>query len=191
MIEINLLPEDLKIRVSKRRIGIESRNLAYLVPAVFGILLFAHICLAGLTILKHWQYSALNNKWQKLKPQQEMLSGFKGQYDVLSSNTQAIQQLNRRRVNWAEKLNKLSLKVPSGIWFNELSGTRTEIVLKASVISLQKEEMGLINKFMDNLRNDAGFFQDLNNLELSSVQRRSLGGYDIVDFVLTGRLKPR
>ncbi len=191
MIEINLLPEKLKVNLRKRKIGIESQRLLSFVPLLFGLLICIHVYLAALAILKHWQYGALDKKWDSLTPQREMLKNFKEQYDVLSFSTQAAQQLNSRRLNWPEKLNKLSLNLPSGIWFNEMLVSQTELVLKASVISLQKEEMGLINKFIDNLKNDTGFFRDFNKLELGSLQRRSLSGYDIVDFILTGTLKPR
>jgi len=56
------------------------------------------------------------------------------------------------------------------------------------LISLQKEEMNLLNKFIDSLKKDNMFFKDFSALDLSSVQIRSLGGYDILDFSLTGIL---
>jgi Tfp pilus assembly protein PilN len=100
-----------------------------------------------------------------------------------------IQQLIGQRINWAEKLNKLSLNLPSGVWFNEIQVNSKEFILKASVISLQKEEMNLINAFIDNLKNDKDFFKDFNNLELNSAQKRVIGGYDVTDFILVGILK--
>lgn len=169
----------------------QSRNLLDFIPLAFGILMLAHIYLAAASIVKYCQYKALDNKWNKLQPQRDRLDKFKGQYDVLSSAAQAVRKLDSMRLNWSEKLNKLSLNLPSGVWFNELSVSRAEFVLRASVISLQKEEMALINKFINNLKNDAGFFKDFNNLEISLIQRKVIGGYDIVDFTLTGKTKPQ
>lgn len=186
------MPEELKTNIKKgKKLGIRPEQLIHLIPLAFGILISVHIYLSAAGVIKHYRYNALDKKWKKLQPEREMLNNFKSQYDVLSSNTQAIQQLNSRRLTWSEKLNKLSLDLPSGIWFNEILVSPAELVVKASVISLQKEELGLINKFIDNLKNDAGFFRDFNNLELSSIQRRLIGGYDIVDFILTGKLKSR
>lgn len=191
MIEINLLSEALKVKPKFKKIGIgiESRYLVYLMPLVFVILIFAHIYLVTLNIIKHQQFSMLNNKWQKLTPQRQMLENFKKEHELLSGDAKAIQQFSAQMTTWSEKLNKLSLNLPSGIWFNEFALTQKDFTLKGSVVSLQKEEIALINKFMDNLKNDSIFFKDFNNLELSSAQRKVIGGYEIVDFVLKGTLK--
>jgi Tfp pilus assembly protein PilN len=149
-----------------------------------------HVFLAAAGLFKSYQLKVLNNKWNKLAPQREMLKNLTKEYEVLSADARIIQQLNLRRLNWAEKVNKLSLDLPAGIWFNELSFSRKDFILKGSVISLQKEEMNLVNKFIYNLKKDVAFFKDFSNLELSSVQIRTVGGYDIFDFVLAGKLNP-
>jgi hypothetical protein len=56
---------------------------------------------------------------------------------------------------------------------------------------LEKEEVGLINKLLDNLKVLPEFSKDFSSLELSNVQKRNVGGYDIADFVLVGALKTR
>ena len=192
MIEINLLPEELKVKTKRLgKVSIESKYFLYLIPLVFAVLILAHICLAAVGIVKSLQFSQLNNKWKKLQPQRELLNNLKKEYDVVASNAELIQELNSRRLNWSEKLNRLSQDLPSGIWFNEILVSRQDFVLKASVVSLQKEEMGLINKFMDSLKNDTRFLIDFNKLELGLVQKKSVGGYDVVDFILTAKLRAK
>jgi len=187
MIEINLLPQELKIK--SKKVGLEPSYFLYLVPLLFGILICVHVYLAVLGIAKNCQFHALNNRWQKVAPQRKTLEDFKKEHELLSSDAKIVQQLTAQRINWSEKLNKLSLNLPSGIWFDEIIVTSLDFTLRGSVISLQKEEFGLINKFINNLKNDKGFFKFFNNLELSSVQRRVIGGYDVVGFVLVGTLK--
>lgn len=165
--------------------------LLYLIPLVFAVLLLAHIFLAVAGIIKGFQFNALNNKWNKLMPERQALRSLTREYETSSASAAVIRQLNMRRLNWSEKLNALSLNLPAGIWFNELSLARKDFILRGSVISLQKEEMSLLNKFVDNLKKDPGFFKDFQNLELNSAQARTIGGYDIFDFILTGRLKSR
>ena len=192
MIEINLLPEELKVKTKRLgKVSIESKYFLYLIPLVFAVLILAHICLAAVGIVKTFQFSQLNNKWKKLQPQRELLNNLKKEYDVLASNAKLIEELNSRKLNWSEKLNRLSLDLPSGIWFNEILVSRKDFVLKASVISLQGEEMSLINKFINSLKNDTRFLKDFNNLELGLVQKKSVGGYDVVDFILTAKLKAK
>ncbi len=191
MIEINLLPEELKPKTRKiGKVSIKSKSFLYLFPLVFAVLILVHICLAAGAIVKISQFSILNNKWKKLQPQRELLNNLKKEYDVLASTAKLIEELNSRRNNWSEKLNRLSLDLPSGIWFNEITVSQKEFVLKASAVSLQKEEMSLINKFIESLKNNTAFTRGFNNLELSSVQRKSIVGYDVVDFILTAKLNP-
>jgi len=192
MIEINLLPEEGKVKT--RRIGkisIESKYLLYLVPIVFAVLILVHICLAALGIVKSLQFSQLDNKWKRLEPQRELLNNFKKEYDVVTSGAKVIQELNSRRLNCAEELNRLSLNLVSGIWFNEILLSRKDFVLKASVVSLQKEEMSLINKFIDSLKKDTCFLRDFDSLEFGSVEKKSVGVYDVVDFIVTAKPKAR
>ncbi len=192
MIEINLLSEESKVKTKRvGKVSIESKYFLYLIPLVFAVLILAHICLAAVGIVKSLQFSQLNNKWKKLQPQRELLNNLKKEYDVVASNAKLIQELNSRRLNWSEKLNRLSLNLPSGIWFNEILVSPKDFVLKASVISLQKEEMSLINKFIGSLKNDTRFLSNFDKLELGSVQKKSVGGYDVVDFILTAKLKTR
>jgi len=190
MIEINLLPEESKVKTKRiGKVSIESKYFLYLIPLVFAVLILVHICLAAVGIAKNFQFSQLNSKWKKLEPQKELLNNLKKEYDVVASGAKVMQELDSRRLNWSEKLNRLSQDLPSGIWFNEILVSRKDFVLKASVVSLQKEEMSSINKFIDSLKNDTRFLRDFDKLELGSVQKKSVGGYDVVDFILTAKLK--
>ena len=192
MIGINLLPEESKVKTKRvGKVTIESKYFLYPIPIVFAVLILLHICLSTVGIVKSFQFSQLNNKWEKLKPQRELLNNLKKEYDVLASDAKLIQELNSRRTNWSEKLNRLSQDLPSGIWFNEILASQKDFVLKASVVSLQREEMSLINKFIDSLKNDTRFLRDFNKLELGPVQKKSVGGYDVVDFILTAKPKAR
>lgn len=190
MIEINLLPGELKVK-SKKLPHIETKYLFYLIPLVLGILIFIHIYLFVIGIAKNCQFAALNNKWQQLAPQKKALEEAEKGYELLSADAKMMQQLTSQRIIWSEKLNKLSLNLPSGVWLNEVKFTPKEFILTGSVVSLEKEEITLINKFMANLKNDTGFFKDFANLELNSVQKKTVGAYEIADFVLTGTLKQK
>jgi Tfp pilus assembly protein PilN len=190
MIEINLLPEELKVKT--RRIGVtfEKKQILLILPFILGTLICVHIYLAALFITKNNQLRLLNNRWKDLEPQRKELEDFNKEYGIESADTLIlIQRLLSQRINWSEKLNKLSLHLPSGIWFNEISITSDGFTLQGSVISLAKDEMGLINRFFDSLKNDSSFFGDFSNMELTSVQKKIIGGYDITDFVLQGALK--
>lgn len=186
MIEINLLPQELKVKLEKAgKISWEPKYLLYLIPLVFAVLISAHVYLACVSIAKNIHLSVLNSKWSRLNPQRELLNNLKKEYETTLTSSNLMKELDRRRLNCSERLNRLSLDVPSGIWFNEISLSQKEFVLKASVVSLEKEEMSLIKRFMDTLKTDTRFLEGFSSLELGLLQKKSIGGYDIVDFTLT------
>lgn len=198
MIEINLLPEELRNKIVKANkpesvpgAGLEPKHFLLIIPLIFAFLLSAQL-IAGLTgIVRFSRLNALNGKWKSLSSDRKALEEFSDKYSLVSGDEQVIQQLLRDRIIWSEKLNKLSLYLPSGVWFEELSANQKELVLKGAVISLNKEELNLINQFIARLKNDPVFFKDFNTLELGSAQKNTLGSYDITEFNLNSTLKAK
>lgn len=185
MIEINLLPEESRIKA--RRTGkfpLGAEYLLYVIPIALGALIFIHVALGAVIIAENMQLNGLDKNWKGLQPKRELLKTF-------TSDVGLARELEGRRLAWSDKLNCLSLDLPSGVWFNEITASRKELVLKASAVSLQKDEMKLIKKFIDALKNDARFMKGASSVELGSVQKRQLGGYDVVDFLLTAKLKAK
>jgi Tfp pilus assembly protein PilN len=193
MIEINLLPAELRVAHKSKKISIDFKpnKLLSFIPILVGLIVLIHIFLAIGEAVKASQYRTLKNKLLKLEPQRKELEDFNKEHTILLQDAQTIQQMIGQRIIWSQKLNRLSMDLPSGIWFSDLAVTQKDFTLLASAVSLNKEEMNIITKLIDNLKNDPVFIQDFNSLELNSVQRRGIGGYDVIDFILTGALKPK
>jgi len=189
MIEINLLPEELRAR--KIKSGFDRKYLLLIIPLAAVILIVVHIYLTAMLVAKNYQAGVYAKKWKSLESDRNRLEKLKKESTVALQDVKAIQDIVAKRINWSEKLNKLSLSLPSGVWFNEVSVGEKDLVLKSSVISLQKGELNLINTFIEKLKSDRGFFDDFEGLELGNVQRRVLGGYEVVDFTLTGKIKQK
>lgn len=192
MIEINLLPQELK-KILKKQVTSDRKikRIFYIAVLVFGILIFIHIILLNIAIMKKIQFATLNNKWQQRKLDWQAVENFKKGIQGTGEDAQIIPQLMNKRMLWAKKINQLSLNLPSGVWFNEITITPKGFILKASVVSLQKEDMNLVNQFIDNIKKDTEFFKDFQNLELNYVQGRTVGGYDVTDFTIQGALKAK
>jgi len=199
MIEINLLPEELRVKiktksaeystVTKPAAFSQEQLFVYAIPILLFVLVCAHIYFVVISISKNNQLVALNRKWVELAPQKKGLDEFNNEYSSVSQDASLAQLLTGKRILWAEKLNKLSLNLPSGVWFNEITINAKDIVIQGSVISFAKEEVNLINKLLENLKEDSEFSKDFVSFELSNVQKKNVGGYDIADFILTGALK--
>lgn len=191
MITINLLPEELKVKPKEKKgpFQFKTRYVLYVMPLVLGVLILTHLYLGIDAILKKGHLEILNRRWKGLEAQRKLAEEFNKEYSLNSQDSQAVQQLRRDRINWSEKLNKISLYLPSGAWLNEISVAGSEFALQGSIISLLRNEMSLITQFIDRLKKDPVFFEDFNNLELRSTQTRKIGSYDITDFVLGGSVR--
>jgi len=201
MIQINLLPEELKTKTKGRNLDpaiikdplvlIKERLFIYAIGAILALFILAHFYFAVPLIFKNRQWVSLNQKWLNSAVQKKEVDEFNREFSASFQDAGVLTQLSRQRILWAQKLNALSLYLPAGVWFNEILLSSNSLTIKGSVISLQKEEVGLINRLLHNLKATFEFSKDFSSFELSNVQKRSLGGYDIADFVLVGALKPR
>ncbi len=189
MIEINLVPEEFKVKIKKSAVSLDSKKILYLILLGCSMLLCVHIFLAISNISLNYKYKTLNAKWITLEPQIKALEENNKENSLLRDDDLILQKLVKERVNWADKLNKLSLHLPSGIWFNEITLLNKEFTLKAAVVSVERSEMGLINKFLLGLRNDKVFSREFKSLELGPIKREKFGSYDTSSFSLTGSLK--
>jgi len=203
MIEINLLPEESRVKTKTKTKDLEHETVAksavfspqqlfiYAIPILLGVLICTHVYFLVISMVKNGQLVALNRKWMELEPQKKLLDEFNNQYSATSADASLAQLLTSKRILWAQKLNQLSLNLPSGVWFNEITIKVKDIVIQGSVISLAKEEVSLINKLLENLKADSEFSKDFTSFELSNVQKKNIGGYDIADFTLIGTLKAK
>lgn len=188
MIEINLLPEELRPRIVKGG-SVDAKAVLGSIPLVIGALVVVNILLWVFLLIREVELGMLNAKWEKLQPQQQLIDNSRRESAELSADAKLTRELLEQRIAWGEKLNKLSLYLPSGVWFKELSVSAGEFLLKGSVISLEKEEMTLVNTFVSSLKKDPVFVKNFGLIEVSSVQKRLVGSYEVADFVITAPLK--
>lgn len=182
MIEINLLPQEL--RVKEKTAKFEIRNLLYLLPVVLACLLLMHLYFLITDLALGRSFTTLKNKLSAIEPKKKELEKIS-----LTADDLTVRQFVKETITWAEKLNILSARVPSGIWFNELALSDKEFTLKCSVFSLEKQEMSLINKFLNGLKEEINFIGDFKTIELGPAQRETIGSYDVLKFTLNGKIK--
>ena len=185
------MPEDLKTQPKKNSftVGSQIQLIIYGALLAVSILVILNLYLLISNTLAGGELKALNSKWVNLETQRKTLDVFQKEKSVFASNDKLMQQILVNRISWSEKMNKLSLKLPSGVWFNELVANRKELVIKGSMFSTEKQEVFSLNKFVDDLKADPKFSKEFEKIEISSLQRKRIGGYDVVDFVLSAKLK--
>jgi len=132
MIEINLLPEELKKKEPKfKKFGLSAINLDSVnikkIPLVkIGIVAIAvlaafHLALFLVGIDSKASLNSLSKKNRALSPKKAEADSLKNELDLINKKVTAIDGLMVKRFGWAKKLNSLSDAVTPGIWLAELS----------------------------------------------------------------------
>lgn len=183
MIEINLLPEELSVKKEKE---IPLQLIVYGLVGIFALILIVHLFLLLTGVMKIHKLKSLEKRWTLLTSQHPQLEAWRKQYATSSQETQGINKLLKDRLTVFDKMQVLSKVLPNGIWFNQITLKDKNLRLEGCVISLKKDHLSLLNLYLSNLKKERGFFQ---NLELGSVKMRSVSGYEIMDFILTGKLQ--
>ena len=174
MIEINLLPKELK----KKKIKLELPNIKF-TPIIIGVvafIVFVQLVLSvTLMIKKGYTLKRLEAKWTVFEPKSKELLAMNEQLESLTRKVKNIDSLVAKRLSWTKKLNDLSDLMTPGVWLNSLSidevGGRKILSLKGSVSSSGMDEAALIGKFMKNLKENKSFFKDFSEIALGTIQK--------------------
>lgn len=189
MIEINLLPDEFKVKEEKLVVLQLRQVFLFAVPALFGLLIVLHLYLGGLLLFRSLQYKLLYKKWTQVSLERKRVNEWKRQYNISSKQTEQMDRLLAQRITVSDKMQILSQALPYGIWFNHLNLKHNEFRLRGSVVSKRKDQLHLLNIFLKRLKEDKTFFKDFTRLELGHMSMRMLGGFSVMDFVLEGSLK--
>lgn len=126
MIEINLLPEELRKRKRiEPKIGITNIDLEkipFIKIVIFtaGIVIAIQIAVFGLGIFGKLIFGSLEKKYKQVLPGKQEAEQLKLQVSKMSKKVSAIDELMVRRFSWAKKLNDLSDSLTPGIWLTQL-----------------------------------------------------------------------
>lgn len=199
MIEINLLPEAL--RVKKKRV-LTLPNLP-LIPIGIGIAVFLiiiHLILITGIQVKKMVFSSLNGKFSSLSDSSFSAEALEVKLKDVSSKVGIVENILNSRFHMAKKLNDLSDSVVSGIWLKDIEVKKEEVPFEkrdvkeslaiegSSIISGAGAD-GFIGKFVNSLKENASFSADFDEIELSSVERAKIKGTEIMNFVIICHFK--
>lgn len=213
MIEINLLPAELRKKKKKKVPSFEFSFNKKIPLVVFGGLVLFHLLFISLNTVTKIRLKSLKNNWQGISLKREKLNQIKAELKEVNAKIPLIEQLMRDRILWSRKLNQISELAVPGVWLNELSLeikeealprpiARTKVktpaakpkvlkylIIEGSCASRGKDEPALIGRFMQNLKSDASFSSDFTGIELGPIKERRIEQIEVMDFILTGRFK--
>lgn len=186
MIEINLLPEELRKKKSEPFLNLdlgEKKLKLFIGGAAAGLLIFIIIMLSLGSFVRKNQINSLLARERGFSGKLSEIEAVNKEIAVLKAKMAALDQLTKRKFLWAEKLNQLSDLVLPGIWFTRVcTDSENRLIIEGSVVSKSEEAMAFVGKLMKNLKDDQQFFKDFKNIKLESVQRKNKEEKDVVDF---------
>lgn len=186
MIEINLLPEEMrKRRSSSFKLDLEIVDrVKFLAGGIaLGALILLVIIFSIGSSLRKKQIIRLVAEEQKFDPQRSKVEKVDKEISVLKTKINVLREITKRKFLWAEKLDEVSDLVLPGIWFTKIyTDSENRLIMHGSVISKKEEAMASVGKFMKNIREHRSFFEDFSDIKLETVQRKSIDGRDVVDF---------
>jgi Tfp pilus assembly protein PilN len=188
LIEINLLPENIRPKKDKTLTVSSKQVLSYLfIGAV--ILVAINLIILSLSFSLRVNIFGLNKKLSKIQPQLQKMQEAERQLQQSQEKMRLAQNLVLNRILWSQKLNIIADTLAQGAWLRYIGVKQNSFNMDGSCVSLKGEEINIIKNLIDTLKEDANFFRDFDNLELKSVQRRLIGGIEVVDFNFVGNIK--
>jgi len=186
MIEINLLPEELRKKKSEPcfNLNIEAGKLKFWIGGgVVGILILIVTTLFLGSFIRKAQINSLLAREKNFSSKLSQIDSVNKEIAVLKAKMNILDQLTKRKFLWTEKLNQLSDLVLPGIWFTHVyTDSENRLIIEGSVFSKSEEAMASVGKFMKNVKDNQQFFKDFKNIKLESVQRKNKEERDMVDF---------
>jgi type IV pilus assembly protein PilN len=170
MIKVNLLPEDRRKRVKKRRKVSKPVREIPVMAVVIGLLAVLGTCF--ILLLWHWtlgkkvnvingEIAGIEKKIKALDVDISDVEDFKKQKGDLEEKLGVIKQLENRKKGPIHFMDQLASAVPPRLWLNEVSENGNSM----SLVGLSTDH-AQISVFMGNLEKSPFF----SNVELAGVQ---------------------
>ncbi|MBI4431897.1 MAG: PilN domain-containing protein [Candidatus Omnitrophica bacterium] len=186
MIEINLLPEELRKKEARFVFpAIASKKVLIRGLLVFfgvQLLLFLWVFAARLELVRvKAQTNALNRSLGEI-------TRLKTDIAVTEGRLKDFRKVTARPFYWTTVLNAISDSVTKGIWLKSLAleaGAQNTRILKlqGSVIG-PGQETAYVGKFIKELKDNPALAPLFVSVELSTMSQRKISNYDVYDFTV-------
>lgn len=187
MITVNLLPEGYRKPTTT---SIRQFHRSPLAIGIAGLLIGVGVLLAALGALDQLRLRGLQARVYTLDPKRRVIDEVKIAIARLQEQERVFEQLDRRRSQWAQRLNVLSDMTPDGIWFSDLAlDAQGTLTLQGAAISQGREEMASVNQLVQSLRADPQFSPVVRDIQIASIQNVQEGEIELMEFTLVCDLR--
>ncbi|MDD5439562.1 MAG: hypothetical protein PHS37_05190 [Candidatus Omnitrophica bacterium] len=187
MIEINLLPKDLRVK------EIKSPDLGDMpiIPIGIGVLALMfviHITLIAVNSVFDGSYVKLKSRWDGFAPEKKKLDTLNGRLKDLDAKVKTIEELTANRVLWAEFFDGLSNATLANVWYSSFSfdgmaegGT---LALDGFATGPSEVATASVGRLINALKDEKKISKYVDRIDLESVQEAKIGQEEVMRFRL-------
>ncbi len=186
MIEINLLPEELRKKEERVNLLAElpiKRGAIVCVIAFFGLQILATIGAFYLSVHFNW----IKAEVAKLNELNKDIIAQKASTALIKRKIQQADAAAKRPFLWSSFLNALSDATTKGVWLTKFSitndGKISHLRLDGSVVG-KGEETAYTGKFIKELKTNPFFKGLFDEIELETMNQKRIKDFDVYDFVI-------
>ncbi len=203
MIEINLLPQELKPKpslfsgINLKGLDINSIPILKIAAGIGVCLVLAQLVVSLIWMISSAELRSATKKYNEILPEKKVADALKAKEAYINKRSGAIDELIVKRFSWARKINLLSDCVTPGIWLSELSydeapmtdKTKTAkpgaLIISGYASGAGEQGTSLIGKFIKSLQEDKYFYSDMASVNLVSTKSNKVDKQDVMSFRIT------
>lgn len=203
MIQINLLPKELRVKKRVRKAVSFTLPVIPIASAVVCVTFLIHIALGILLHLTSARIETLNAEWESLLPAKKDFDTISSEKKKLESALKFVKKISETEINWSELLSGLSEAATPDMWLSRMSlesrgkafnykntsENPTRLVLTGHVVGKSEAATAGVGRFITSLKTTDGFFKYFDEVELIDMKTSPVSGEDTMFFRLRCELK--
>jgi len=202
MIELNLLPKELRTK-KKRRSTVKTHVVSVwaIVAGLAAAIVLTHLLLVLLVRINTDLSKTLEDKWQQIQPQRKRTEKLTAEISALERRVMAIREIAKPGLNWTKLLSGLNQAVIPNIWlsglklkFSDSAGEKdlpSTLYINGYALGKSEEATAYVGKFITSLKETKDFSGYFDVIELQDMKNRNITGEEVMLFRMNCRFKSR
>jgi Tfp pilus assembly protein PilN len=197
MIEINLLPKELRKKRSGRTLP--SIPVIPVSAGLVALVLVFHFLLISVNSVKRGTLKRLEKQWQEMQPQKRSTDKIAKETNELEKRVNAIKKIAEPELNWTSLLSGLNRSIIPGIWLSGLNleyggkphdprnpgAQPTKLVLVGYAVGKSEVATTTVARFINSLKKNQEFSGYFKDIELDNMRAQAVGGEETMLFRLS------
>lgn len=203
MIELNLLPKELRKKRKKRASLIPQLQALPVLFLTIGVLGVIYIGLFFFARTNSSLSGELKEKWDQMKPQRVKTEQMIREINALEKKLEALRKIVKPDLDWARLLSGLNQAMIPNVWLSEFEpqfgskskkgmgkGIPKTLKITGYVLGKSEEATKTLGKFIRSQENNRDFFDYFEEIELQNMRNQKIAGEEVMLFILKCKFKP-